>query len=89
MTDNELAECYRAGLTLQEIADGSGLHRDTVRRRLRTMGVRIRRRGPRPAKRERAVVASLLADGLTSGEIAGRAGCSVGLVSKVARLKGW
>lgn len=89
MTNEQLAECYRAGLTLVEISDGSGLDYDTVRRRLRRMGVRIRKRGPAPAKRARAAVASMLASGMTCGEIAKQAGCSESLVAKVARIKGW
>lgn len=89
MTNEQLAECYRAGLTIQEIADCYGIQRDTVWTRLKRMGVERRKRGPRPAKRERTAVSTLLDQGMTECEIAKQAGCSQSLVAKVARLKGW
>lgn len=89
LTDNVIADAYRGGLTCQEIADCCSIGKEYIRKRVIAAGVDRRPNGTKPNQMVRELVSRLIDTGEDFSEIARRAGCSVGLVSKVARLKGW
>lgn len=89
LTDNVIADAYRSGLTCCEIADCCSMGKGYIRKRVIAAGVERRSNGTKPNQVVRDMVSRMIDTGMDFGEIARRAGCSAGLVTKVARLKGW
>jgi transposase-like protein len=71
-----IAEAYRAGATLEELADRYGCSVGAVRSRLRAAGVPRRRQGPRADQRKDARVLELLERGCNITDIAFIQDCS-------------
>jgi hypothetical protein len=75
---SELVHGYQEGLTVYELADQFGIHRETVSVVLKTEGVPRRRRPLSPAQIERA--SSLHESGLSFARVGAEIGCDASTV---------
>lgn len=82
----EIASAYRAGATVGELAERSGVHRATVDNLLAAAGVARRPRGLNEAQAEQAVL--LYADGLSIAKIARQFGVAPSGIDRLLKRRG-
>jgi hypothetical protein len=85
MSADEQARRYRGGETIDVIAAATGLHRTTVRKRLRRAGVEMRPAGPAPKYERLDLPDAAIVERYRSGETTTAIGRSLVVSAQVIR----
>lgn len=81
-----LTERYEAGATTYELAERFGVHRETISRRLKSSGARMRGQRLTPAEIDRAE--QLYTAGLSLAKVGQELGCDASKVWRALKVRG-